>query len=104
MRKPIAFAEMTRMRACLPGICMLVTLTIKKMFVSHLFNVFVVAKPTKIVLDKQNFKCLPNNVCPFDSKPSKYDSETKNSVAKALRKVLKLSGVVSLCLKKSCSK
>ena len=25
----------------------------------------VVAKPTNVVLDKQNFKCLPNNVCPF---------------------------------------
>ena len=28
-------------------------------------NVSVVAKPTNIVLDKQNFKCLSNNVCPF---------------------------------------
>ena len=28
-------------------------------------SVCVVAKPTDIVLDKQNFKCLPNNVCPF---------------------------------------
>ena len=28
-------------------------------------RVCVVAKPTNIVLDKQNFKCLPNNVCPF---------------------------------------
>ena len=27
--------------------------------------VCVVAKPTNIVLDKQNFQCLPNNVCPF---------------------------------------
>ena len=25
-----------------------------------------VAKPTNIVLDKQNFKCWLNNVCPFD--------------------------------------
>ena len=25
----------------------------------------VVAKPTNIVLEKQNFKCWPNNVCPF---------------------------------------
>ena len=28
-------------------------------------RVCAVAKPTNIVLDKQNFKCLPNNVCPF---------------------------------------
>ena len=28
-------------------------------------RVFVVAKPTNIVLDKENFECLPNNVCPF---------------------------------------
>ena len=34
----------------------------KKCFVAR---VCVVAKLTNIVLDKQNFKCLPNNVCPF---------------------------------------
>ena len=28
-------------------------------------RVCVVAKPTNIVFDKQNFKCLSNNVCPF---------------------------------------
>ena len=28
-------------------------------------TVCVVAKPANIVLDKQNFKCLPNNVCQF---------------------------------------
>ena len=28
-------------------------------------RVCVVAKPTNIVLDKQNFKYLPNYVCPF---------------------------------------
>ena len=28
-------------------------------------RVYVVVKPTNVVLDKQNFKCLPNNVCPF---------------------------------------
>ena len=28
-------------------------------------SVCVVAKPANIVLEKQNFKCLPNNVCPF---------------------------------------
>ena len=28
-------------------------------------RVCVVAQPANIVHDKQNFKCLPNNVCPF---------------------------------------
>ena len=28
-------------------------------------RVCVVAKPTNVVLVKQTFKCLPNNVCPF---------------------------------------
>ena len=87
---------MTQMRACLPDICMLVTLTIKKHVCQSLVQCFHSGQTDKET-DKQNFKCLPYNVCPFDSVPSKYDSETKNSVAKALRMVPKLSGVVFLC-------
>ena len=34
-----------------------------KMFVKHMFAWW--ANRQNIVLDKQNFKCLPNNVCPF---------------------------------------
>ena len=28
-------------------------------------HVCVMAKPANTVLDRQNFKCLPNNACPF---------------------------------------
>ena len=39
--------------------------TFQKHFFACQVRVCVVAKPTNIVLDKQNFKCFPNNVCPF---------------------------------------
>ena len=60
-------------RRCLTGTFCL------SMFLKHFINIFVVTsktclsstcfycvtEPTNIVLDKQNFRCLPKNVCPF---------------------------------------
>ena len=76
-------------------------------------RVCVVAKQTNIVLDKQNFKCLPSNVCPLGQglmisclrMPKKLHIFLKNSETRAYRYwiLLRFSGqfAVSSSIKKN---